>query len=563
MSTETLKAQVRAHLERIYHEDNATLAESKTLFEDFINHLNPTSFPTHSPLSEENIYLITYGDSLLQAGEKPLHTLQTFAAKHLKKTITDIHILPMFPFTSDDGFSVLDYNEINPALGNWSDIANLETDFRLMFDFVANHMSKSSAWFQAFLNGEPDFKQAFIKYNPDFDSSQVTRPRTSPLFHNYTNQAGETISAWTTFSEDQVDLNARDPLTLLRLTQVLLEYAEKGASSIRLDAIGFLWKTSGTTCMHLPETHEIIKLWRTLIDFYAPHTQLITETNVPHEDNIQYFGNQTDEANQVYQFPLPPLVFHALSFHDSHYLTDWAKGIDRVSDTGTYFNFLASHDGIGMRPVENILPAEDIQSLADKVLANQGRISYKTNTDGSESIYELNINYGDALRNQDEDEVTGAKKVIAAHHILLSLVGVPAIYLHSLVGSHNDLAGLEASGINRRINREQLDYAMLEAELVENPYRHEIFTSLKNLIALRKQESAFNPYASQEVLNVSQQVFAVRRVNQQTGEIVEAYTNVSDQPQELTGISGINLMTEEALTDSLQLAPYGIAWIKK
>lgn len=563
MKTDSLKEQVNQHLEKIYHENSTDLAESKQLFGAYIDQLQKEMFAKNAPLSEKNTYLITYGDSILQSGEKPLQTLHTFAEKYLKDTITDIHLLPMFPFTSDDGFSVLDYEQINPMLGDWSDIASLEKDFRLMFDFVANHMSKSSTWFQAFLNGEAGFEEAFIKKDPDFDASNVTRPRTSPLFHEYLNDAGETVSAWTTFSEDQVDLNARNPLMLLRLTRVLLDYAEKGASSIRLDAIGFLWKISGTTSMHLAETHEIIKLWRTLLDFYAPYTQIITETNVPHEDNIQYFGNDTDEANQVYQFPLPPLVFHALSFHDAHYLTEWAAKIDRVSDSATYFNFLASHDGIGMRPVENILPMSDVKALADKVIKNQGKISYKSNTDGSKSIYEFNINYGDALRNETETEQIGAQKVIAAHHILFSLVGVPAIYIHSLVGSHNDLVGLETSGMNRRINREQLDFGILEEELVHNDYRKTIFSTLKELLAVRKQESAFNPYAHQEVLTVSTKVFAVKRSNAETGEVVEAYTNVSDQVQQITGVTGVDLLTGNTIVGSLELAPYGVAWIKK
>lgn len=563
MKITELKFEINAHLDKIYHENAKDLEESKELFNDLLDQLDKHSFTTHLPLSQENVYLITYGDSLLQAGVPPLQTLHSFSKKYLKDTISDIHILPMFPFTSDDGFSVLDYTEINPILGDWSDITSLEKDFRLMFDFVANHMSKSSAWFQSFLNQEPGFQRAFIKKEAQFDASNVTRPRTSPLFHDYVNDAGETISAWTTFSEDQVDLNARDPLMLLRLTNVLLDYARKGASSIRLDAIGFLWKISRTTCMHLEETHEIIKLWRTLLDYYAPNTQIITETNVPHEDNIQYFGNQTDEANQVYQFPLPPLVFHALSFHNAHYLTEWASKINRVSDSATYFNFLSSHDGIGMRPVENILPLSDVETLADKVLANQGKISYKTNTDGSKSIYELNINYGDALRNQDEDEKIGAKKVIAAHHILLSLVGVPAIYIHSLIGSHNDLVGLETSGINRRINREQLDFAILEEELATQPYRSEIFSTLKHFIAIRKKESAFNPYAGQQTIAVSEQVFAVKRWNTETNEVIDAYTNVSNQEQIITGVTGLNLITGEAVVDTLVLAPYGVAWIKE
>lgn len=425
-------------------------------------------------ISEKNVYLIAYGDSIFEKNKHPLQTLNEFLQEYAQDVITDVHLLPIFPSTSDDGFSVTDYKQIDEQLGDWDDVQKMSENFRVMLDFVANHMSKSSDWFKRFSDNEAPYNQFFIEKDSQFDYKNVTRPRTSPLFHKYEN--GKEL--WTTFSEDQLDLNVRNIDCLVALTDVLLFYASKQATSIRLDAIGFLWKTSGTTCMHLPETHEIITLWRLLIDELYPNLQIITETNVPHEENISYFGDGENEANMVYQFPLPPLVLHTFTCHDTTKLSKWAKSISQVSSTATYFNFLASHDGIGMRPATGILSDEEINSLVQKAVQNGGQVSYKDNADGTQSVYELNINYGEALQNPGEDttEELVTKKIIAAHSILLTLQGVPAIYYHSLLGSKNDLVGYEESGINRRINREKLEkinwFMNLKQTLIDKPFSH-------------------------------------------------------------------------------------------
>ncbi|KAF1301897.1 sugar phosphorylase [Enterococcus sp. JM9B] len=553
-----LETAITSHLEKIYSDQK--LEAAKKLFQELLTEYNKKDFEAKERLSEKNVYLITYGDSFYEKGQAPLHVLNEIVSETLSDTITDIHLLPMFPYTSDDGFSVVDYLKINPDLGDWSNIAELAASKRLMFDFVANHMSKSSEWFQHFLEHDPDFKEAFITFDPTFDSKNVTRPRTSPLFHEYENKAGEQIQAWTTFSEDQVDVNAQDPKMLVRLTRVLLEYAKKGAASIRLDAIGFLWKESGTTSMHLPQTHEIIQLWRTMLDELVPNMQIITETNVPHQDNISYFGNGEDEANQVYQFPLPPLTLFSFITGNADKLTTWAESIHRVSDTGTYFNFLASHDGIGLRPTEGILTDAERQLLVDRVIENGGKISYKNNPDGSQSVYEMNINYSEALRD-NSNVVSTEKRMIAAHHILLSVIGVPAIYYHSIFGSKNDAAAVEQTGINRRINREKLEKEKLLKDLNEDSYRQAIYEGITQLIKIRGEQAAFDPYGEQKVIKLDSRVFALRRINQQ--ESILSLTNVSNTPVTVNQISGVDLVSGRRIEGTLELDPYDYVWIKE
>ncbi len=551
---------VNQHLGRIY--TGSKLNESIKIFDDFFKTYK-TPVHRNTSLSEKNAYLITYGDAFFNDDKAGLQVLKDVVDKQLKGIITDIHLLPMFPFTSDDGFAVSDYLKINPILGDWEDIDDLSHEIRLMFDFVANHSSKSSEWFQKFLEQASEFENAYIRESANFDASKVTRPRTSPLFHHYKNDEGKDYSVWTTFSEDQVDNNVGDPKTLLRLTEVLLTYIERGASSIRLDAIGFLWKESGTACMHLRQTHQIVKMWRSILNEVAPGTQIITETNVPEQENLSYFGNGSDEANQVYQFPLPPLVLFSLTVNNSKVLSNWAKHVKPISSTGTYFNFLASHDGIGMRPVEGILSRNYWDLLARKVEKNGGRISYKTNQDGSRSIYELNINYSDALRNDGENDQVAAGKMVAAHHILLSFLGVPAIYYHSLFGSQNDVAGMRKSGNSRQINREKLDENKLFYELKHNPYRRTIFEGIKRLLKIRQHVKAFNPYGVQNVLDISNDIFSLQRTDPVSGDICLTYTNLTPYEKDLNVMNGIELISDQNIRHNrLHLGPYGIAWIK-
>jgi glucosylglycerate phosphorylase len=563
MTKQELVRNVEERLKTIYGEDFKE--EFLTSFTGLVDKWSRHSWESAAPVSEENVYLITYGDSIYEEGKPTLASLRTFLNEKVKGSITDVHLLPMFPYTSDDGFSVVDYRQVDPKLGDWTNIEELAQDYRLMFDFVANHISKSSAWFQGYINGEERYKEYFVPKNPSFDPSGVVRPRTSPLYHEYEGRDG-LKTAWTTFSEDQVDLNFRHFPVLKETTDILLEYASKGGTSIRLDAIGFIWKESGTTSIHLPQAHEIIKLWREVMDFFKPNTQIITETNVPHKENISYFGDGTDEANMVYQFSLPPLVLFSLTTHNGEKLTEWAKTIDTVSDTATYFNFLASHDGIGMRPTEGILTENEKHLLVNKVKENGGRVSYKANSDGSQSVYELNINYSAALVNQGEDttEELEVKKMLAAHSILLSFVGVPAIYYHSLLGSHNDEAGVASSGINRRINREKLELSSILGELETSSRRKGIFEGLQEMISIRQKESAFSPYAGQEVLELGANLFGLKRFNQETGESITFVVNLDAAPAAVTlPHSGFDLQSGKEVSGEVELNSYEFMWVKQ
>ena len=531
-------------------------------------------------VSEKDSILITYGDQLRERDTLPLQTLADFCDRHLAGLISSIHILPFFPYSSDDGFSVIDYRAVDPALGSWEDVAKIGRSFRLMFDAVINHVSAESAWFQAFLRDDPKYRNYFIVVEGDPDLSRVVRPRALPLLTRFTTPSGEK-KVWTTFSEDQIDLNYRQSEVLLEIVDLLLFYVSRGAEFVRLDAIAYLWKETGTPCIHLPQTHRIIQLLRAVLDEVAPRVMLITETNVPHADNISYFGDGANEAQMVYNFALPPLVLHTLRVGNVRALSRWAARLTLPSKRVTFFNFLASHDGIGLNPVRGILSDAEIEALVRQVIAHGGLVSHKHNLDGTQSPYELNINYFDALSDpngQPPGLPLQVDRFMSAQAIMLSLVGVPGIYFHSLFGSRGWPEGVKETGHNRTINRRKFDRAEVERELADpTSLRHQVFTRTVQLLKARAASPAFHPHGSQQVINYGDSLFTLLRLSPDGDERVLCVQNVSSQPQSMAfdfdEVSGL-LPKDSGLADlitgqrfkrerrgALRLRPYQTLWL--
>jgi len=508
--------------------------------------------PLPLPLTQCDALLITYGDQVREDGVPPLQTLAAFCEQHLRGVMSGVHILPFYPFTSDDGFSVTDFFAVNPALGTWEDVRRVAASFDLMFDAVFNHMSAESDWFQKFLGDDPAYRDFFVCVEGDPDLSRVIRPRALPLLTEFQCATGPR-KVWTTFSADQVDVNIQNPEVLLALLDALLFYVSQGATFIRLDAIAFLWKEIGTTCLHRPQTHCVIQIMRALLDEAAPGVMLITETNVPHLDNISYFGAGTNEAHLVYNFALPPLVLHSLATGNAEKLTRWAQSLVLPSDRVTFFNFLASHDGIGVNPARGILSDEEIEALVARTLAHGGFISYKHMPDGSKVPYEMNIVYFDALNDPSVDESIDAQvdRFMVSQAIMLSLMGMPGIYFHSLFGSRNDRQGALDSGINRRINRQKFTRAELETELSEeHSLRSRVLQRYKALLSARQSHPAFSPSAPQEILSGDNRVFAVLRSAAPSGEWVLCLHNVSNEAVTLE-IATCNRAPTEVWTEML------------
>ncbi len=531
-----------------------------------------------SRLSQRDAILITYGDQIRAPDRPPLRVLGDFLADHLRGVISGVHVLPFFPYSSDDGFSVIDYRQVDPNLGTWADVSRLGQHFELMFDAVVNHISRQSAWFQAFSRAEPPYSEYFITVDPATDLSMVVRPRALPLLTPVETVHGSQ-HVWTTFSDDQIDLDFSNPQVLLEIIDLLLFYVEKGARIIRLDAIAYLWKEIGTPSIHLLQTHRVVKLFRAVLDNVAPEVLLITETNVPHEENISYFGNGTDEAQLVYQFPLPPLIVHSLLTGSARVLAEWASGLAAPSALTSFFNFTASHDGVGVMPARGLLSESETQVLVEATLSHGGLVSYKANPDGSRSTYELNISYFDALSDPAAGEPLSiqVQRFILSQAIMLALAGVPGIYIHSILGSRSWHEGVAQTGRNRTINRQKLDRPSLEEQLADpGSVRYRVFAAYCHLLRTRAAEPAFHPNGAQQVLRLNERVFSLLRSSPDDSSCVLCLHNVSDKKQsvqlnpaalDLPSGTWRDLLTGESLAakqggSTLTLPPYAIHWLK-
>ena len=485
--------------------------------------------------SEQDQWVICYGDSIVEEGTPPLAVLDTFLQRYLGDAISGVHVLPFFPWSSDDGFSVIHYREVNSELGEWAHIQNLASHYDLMADLVLNHVSRESLWFVDYLTGSLPGRDYFIEVDPDTDVSQVTRPRSSPLLVPISTRRG-TRHVWATFSEDQIDLNFENPDVLLEFVGILLFYLQQGVRIIRLDAVAFLWKRLGTSCIHLPETHTVVRLLRAIVDEIAPGTLLITETNVPHAENISYFGLERlaegapDEAHMVYQFALPPLLLHTLTRGEATTLQTWLNSLPVLPKQCTYLNFTASHDGIGVRPLEGLLPDHERDALLELMHRFGGFVSMRSNPDGSDTPYEINITWFEAMRGTRRGpDPWQIARFLCSQAIMLSLQGIPALYIHTLTGTLNDVEGVERSGRLRSINRRrwQLDELALLLESPSTP-THDVFHALHRLLTQRRQESCFHPNAPQRVIETPPELLAIERGPLASGRRLLALYNVTD-----------------------------------
>lgn len=573
-----LAARLEQHLLRIYPPD-----EVPRLVEELTRRVDVQPRPEGSDVakwSERDVMLITYGDSLLDDGEPPLRTLHRFLREHLADTVSGVHVLPFYPFSSDDGFSVIDYTAVNPSLGTWDDVRAIAGEFDLMVDLVINHVSAESEWFRQFLRGEAPGKEYFHVLDPDTDLSEVVRPRPHHVLVPFDTADG-TKHVWATFSEDQIDLDFSNPDVLLEIVDVLLFYLAQGARWIRLDAVGFLWKEVGTRCIHLPQTHEVVRLLRTIAEAVQPQAVLITETNVPNRENVSYFGVEEkdggpdgEEAHGIYNFSLPPLLVDALVQGRSSHLGTWMRRQKPAPHGCTYFNFTASHDGIGLRPAEGLLDSSDLQVLIETLQSFGGRISTRALSDGRVVPYEINISFFDAMAGTvDGPDEHQEARFLCSQTIQLGVEGVPAFYVHSLLATPNHVEGLRTTGRNRSINRRRLDWQELSQRLADpSTPQARVLTDLRQLIRIRRRQPAFHPDATQYTLSLGVHLFGFWRQSPRRHQSIFAVHNVTREPHELR-LSDLNLLADEpwidliggASADDLQsqltLAPYQSVWL--
>lgn len=580
------KAKVKHHLDFIYDgilkEQELDELVTRLQISIGVNSEEECHYPTphKNRWDESDIIMITYGDSIIEnsAGvelglsQKPLSTLLRFINEYCHSIISHVHILPYFPYSSDDGFSIIDYSVVNQSLGDWNDIEAISEQYGLMTDLVVNHCSARSQWFENFCKQDGVGNDYFFIASPDDDLSKVVRPRTSSLLKEV-DTANGIKHVWCTFSHDQVDFDFRNPKVLVSFIDIIRLYLDKGTKIFRLDAIAFLWKVPGSPSINLPQTHEVVRLIRTLIEHAEPDTIIITETNIPNVENLTYFGN-ANEAHAIYNFSLPPLLINTLVSGDCQYLKTWMMRMPPAQNGTTYFNFIASHDGIGLRPAEGLLDDSEITELANCMQQFGGKISWRQADNAQQKPYEINIALIDAmkgtLKGPDQYQI---QRYLCAHTIMLGLEGIPGIYIHSLIGTPNDEEKVLHTGQNRSINRHRWDYKRLLNELSSADSSHaKILNDLSELIKIRRSQAAFHPNATQFTLQLGPHIFGYWRQSINRHQSIFCLSNITDKKQEIA-LSDINLiennhwfdLIEESLIDTtisnLKLEPYQTMWI--
>lgn len=569
-----LSRALAAKVREIYPEIDADILASQVIdafWPEGTHRRKRARKPGNALWSQRDALLITYGNSIVDGVHKPLDLLNDFLRGYLKGVVDGVHILPFFPFTSDDGFAVTDYMAVNPQLGDWSDINRIASGFKLMSDLVLNHVSSQGTWFNAYRQGQAPYDRFFFEAEPSDDLSMVVRPRTTPLLQKVDTKNGPR-HVWCTFSHDQIDLDFRNPEVLLEFLRIIRTHIDNGVQIIRLDAVAFLWKEVGSPSIHLRQTHLIVKLIRLLCDYAVEPIVLLTETNVPKAENLSYFGKR-DEAHVIYNFPLPPLILHALLSGSAESLDKWQRSMPPAPLGCAYLNFTASHDGIGMRPAEGLLSSEDQAAMIKAVRAAGGLVSMRALPDGSEAPYELNTTFFAAL-SQTFDGPDGyhLERFLCSQTIVMSLEGIPAFYIHSALATPNDTEAVERRGMNRAINRHRWDYGALQSLLADDSSVHaQVLNGLKQRLTIRQKQSAFHPNATQFTVNTGDaRVFGIWRQSLDRNQSIFALHNVSRETVTLP-ISTLNIIADEdwrdlmsgdvILDDDIELAPYQCRWI--
>ena len=534
------------------------------LIEDFNkkNRLNKIN------ISEKTSLVISYGDNIYSSQSSSMKIFQKFFQKNLEKLFDTIHFLPFYPSSSDSGFAVKDHYQIDRKIGNWSDLKKISKSKKIMADVVINHASARGLWFKNFLKRKKPGKDYFLTVNSKFNTSKVVRPRDHKLLKKI-KIFEKNDYLWRTFSPDQIDLNFKNPSVLLRFIKIIIYLINNGVTIFRLDAIAYLWKQNGTKCINLSQTHEIIKLLRVVTSLLNVQTLIIPETNLPEKENLSYFG-KNNEANWVYNFSLPPLLIHAFLFENSSYLNQWSRKLPSTKHGNCYLNFIASHDGIGIRPTEGILNEKTLSSFLKRLKKNGSKFSYRKVQNKSKKVYEANITVFDALRKSDFDPkgLFFLERYVSAHAIMISFEGIPAVYFNSLFGKSNDEAKYIITGNNRDVNRYKWNFNNITTKLKDKKSKQSIFyRNIGALLEIKRKQKAFHPNASRFNINLGSKIFCFKRISKDKKQSIICMTNLSSKIQtpnfkkigNYRDLLNSNLKFREGT--SLILKPFQTVWL--
>ena len=449
--------------------------------------------------------LITYVDRFGGGG---IRDLAAWLAGPLRGAFGAVHLLPFYyPIDgSDAGFDPIDHTQVDPRLGSWGDIAALAGQFGVMADVIVNHMSDRSPQFLDFFeHGSASIydglfltrQKVFPQGAADSDIRRIYRPRPGLPFRDVTLANGEHRTLWTTFTPQQLDIDVAHPQGRAYLERILNTLAANGVRMVRLDAVGYAIKKSGTSCFMLPETFDFIG------EFAQKGRDLGIEVLVEVHAHYRRQLEIAARVDRVYDFALPPLVLHAFAFGSAEALKHWIR--IRPNNAITV---LDTHDGIGIIDIgadptdrvarPGLVPPEDIDRLVESIHANSGGQSRKATGAAASNLdlYQVNCTFFDAMGGDE-------RRYLLARAIQLFLPGIPQVYYVGLLAGHNDMALLAKSGVGRDINRHYYSRTEIDAAL-----RQPVVRDLLTLLRLRNTHPAFN--GAFQLLDSDRAVLAMR-----------------------------------------------------
>ena len=570
--------QLRMSLREIYHEHSEE--EINSVWSQLLQILGPynvnrdtSESGNESIWDSSSVVLITYPDAIYRKDESTLKTLAEFIKNRLGGLSSVIHVLPFLPSTSDGGFSVSNHEKIEENFGDWNDLKNLAITHKVMADLVLNHVSASHPWVHQFLKTEEPGSSYIVAPSQIDIWEEVIRPRNSSLFTNVKTDKGFK-NVWTTFGPDQIDVDWRNPYIFLEFLKLLVRYINNGSEWIRLDAIAFIWKEPHTTCLHLDPVHLIVKLLNKCLKIIKPSAVLITETNVPEDENLSYLTDG-DEANLAYNFTLPPLLLEAIYTGQTDLLNNWLSNWNELPTCTSLLNFTSSHDGIGLRALEGIMENNRVHNLLVESEKRGGLVSHRRMSNGKDQPYELNISWWSAMSHIGSDiTLLQFERFLLSQVFTLSLKGVPAFYLPSILASPNDLDTFRKTGQRRDLNREKFEANKL-IDLLKNfdsPASKNI-SYLSHIVKVRSRLRAFHPEACMKCISTDIDNCII--FQRGSGEDrVYVICNMSEKCLNIKLLNELDLLELDSTkclidnitgsilnVDKFQLNPYQVVWV--
>lgn len=422
--------------------------------------------------------LITYADSM----GNNLQDLHRLLNQYYQKAVGGVHVLPFFPSSADRGFAPMCYDKVDPEFGTFTDIEALGKEYYLMFDFMVNHISAHSDYFQDFLQKKEQsaYKDFFIRYRDFWKNGEPTpeqvdmiykrKPRAPYIEAEFADGSKEKV--WCTFCEEQIDLDVTKKATKEFIRKTLQDMCRHGASIIRLDAFAYAVKKENTSCFFVePDIWELLYEIETIVK--KEGAEILPEIHEHYTIPMKI----ADKGFWIYDFALPVMTLHALYNHTGVYLKQWLERCPMHQ-----FTTLDTHDGIGIVDVKDLLPDEEIDKVKEQMYKQGANVKkiYSSEAYNNLDIYQVNTTYYSALGNHDD-------AYLLARAIQFFAPGIPQVYYVGMLAGSNDIDLMERTKNGRDINRHYYS-----AEEVAEEQKRPVVQKLKELMELRNTHPAFS-----------------------------------------------------------------------